>query len=165
MLNRQYTFRKQIQQLGKLAAAQTQIVLLTATLPPSKEDTLYRRIHFKRKQVKMFQAATTRSNITYQVVRVGKAVKAKKVEQIVVKLVQQKRQKYRTEKIIIYSSSVARVKELAQKIGYQAYYHNAVGKAGVLEAFTGGTQQVIIATSALGIEINISDIQCIIHID
>jgi superfamily II DNA helicase RecQ len=165
VLNRRYTFRKQMQQLGKLAAAQTQMVLLTATLPPSEEDALYRRMHFEREQVKMFRAATTRSNIAYRVVRVGKAVKAKEVEEMVVKLVQQKRRKYRTGKIVVYSSSVARVKELAQKIGCQAYYHDAVGKAGVLEAFAGGTQRVMVATSALGMGIDIADIRCIVHVD
>jgi hypothetical protein len=30
-----------MQQLGKLAAAETQMVLLTATLPPTEEDELY----------------------------------------------------------------------------------------------------------------------------
>jgi superfamily II DNA helicase RecQ len=37
VLNRQYTFHKQMQQLGKLVAAETQMVMLTATLPPSKK--------------------------------------------------------------------------------------------------------------------------------
>jgi hypothetical protein len=30
-----------MQKLGKLAAAKTQIVMLTATLPPSEEDELF----------------------------------------------------------------------------------------------------------------------------
>jgi superfamily II DNA helicase RecQ len=54
VLNRRYTFRKQMQQLGKLVAAETQMVLLTATLPPSEEDELYWRMHFERDQVTMF---------------------------------------------------------------------------------------------------------------
>lgn len=41
VLNQRYTFRKQMQQLGKLVAAETQIVMLTATLPLSKEDELF----------------------------------------------------------------------------------------------------------------------------
>jgi superfamily II DNA helicase RecQ len=45
VLNRQYTFRKQMQQLGQLVAAETQIVMLTATLPPSEEGELFRRMH------------------------------------------------------------------------------------------------------------------------
>jgi hypothetical protein len=41
VLNRQYTFCKQMQQLGGLVVAETQIVMLTATLPPSKEGELF----------------------------------------------------------------------------------------------------------------------------
>jgi superfamily II DNA helicase RecQ len=41
VLNWRYDFCKQMQQLGRLVAAETQIVLLTATLPPSKEDELF----------------------------------------------------------------------------------------------------------------------------
>jgi Lhr-like helicase len=41
VLNRQYTFCKQMQQLGRLVALETQIVMLTATLPPSEEDELF----------------------------------------------------------------------------------------------------------------------------
>jgi superfamily II DNA helicase RecQ len=63
VLSGRYTFRKQMQQLGKLAATHTKMVLLTATLPPSEEDKLYRRMHFEHEQVKMFRARTTRSNI------------------------------------------------------------------------------------------------------
>jgi superfamily II DNA helicase RecQ len=48
VLNWRYTFRKQMQQLGQLVAAETQIVMLTATLPPSEEDKLFRRMHFER---------------------------------------------------------------------------------------------------------------------
>jgi superfamily II DNA helicase RecQ len=65
VLNRQYTFHKQLQQLGRLVAAETQIVMLTATLPPGEEDELFRRMHFERDQVKMFRAPTARTNVAY----------------------------------------------------------------------------------------------------
>jgi superfamily II DNA helicase RecQ len=48
VLNRQYDFRKDMQRLGKLAAAETQIVMLTATLPLSEEDELFRRMYVER---------------------------------------------------------------------------------------------------------------------
>jgi superfamily II DNA helicase RecQ len=71
MLNQQYTFRKQMQQLGRLVAAETQMVMLTATLPPSEEYELFRRMHFNIEQVKMFRAPTARTNVAYRVVKVG----------------------------------------------------------------------------------------------
>jgi superfamily II DNA helicase RecQ len=54
VLNRQYDFCKEMQKLGKLAAAEAQIVMLTATLPPSEEDKLFRRMYVEREQVKLF---------------------------------------------------------------------------------------------------------------
>jgi superfamily II DNA helicase RecQ len=165
VLNRRYTFRKQIQQLGQLVAAETQIVMLTATLPPSKKNKLFRRMHFEQDQIKIFQARTTRNNIAYQVIEIDKALKKQEVEAVVVNKARQKMQQYKSGKIIIYGNSVAKVKTLAEKFSCDTYYHNAVGKASILANFIASKQQVIVATSALGIEVNIPNIQCIIHVD
>ncbi|KAG9193953.1 hypothetical protein G6011_03988 [Alternaria panax] len=54
VLNRRYDFRKEMQKLGKLASAETQMVMLTATLPPSEEDELSRRMYVERDQVDLF---------------------------------------------------------------------------------------------------------------
>jgi superfamily II DNA helicase RecQ len=62
----------------KLVATETQIIMLTATLPPSEEDELFRRMHFHLEQIKMFRAPTARTNVAYRVVKVGK--EAKKLE-------------------------------------------------------------------------------------
>ena len=91
VLNQRYTFHKQMQQLGKLVAAETQMVLLTATLPPSEEDELFRRMHFERDQVKMFRARTTRTNVAYRVVQVDKALRREEAEEVVVRMVRRKR--------------------------------------------------------------------------
>ncbi|KAF1828107.1 hypothetical protein BDW02DRAFT_643578 [Decorospora gaudefroyi] len=112
-----------MQQLGKLVAAETQIVLLTATLPPSEEDEL-----------------TTQTN----------ALRREEVEEIVVRIARQKRRQYKTGKIVIYGNLVAKVKKLAEQLACNAYFHNAVGKASMLADFIDGKQQVIVATSVLG---------------
>ena len=44
VLNQQRDFRPMMQQLGRLMIARTQVVLLTATLPPSLEDRLWQRM-------------------------------------------------------------------------------------------------------------------------
>jgi hypothetical protein len=49
--------------------------MLTATLPLSEEDELFRRMHFERDQVKIFRARTTRSNVAYRVIEIDKALK------------------------------------------------------------------------------------------
>jgi superfamily II DNA helicase RecQ len=165
VLNRRYTFRKQMQQLGTLVAAETQMVLLTATLPPSEEDELFRRMHFDPDQVKVFRAETARTNVAYRVIKVGKAARKQEVEEMIVGVVQQKLRKYRKGKVVVYGNSVRKVQGLAQQLGCDAYYHDAVGKASMLEAFMSGSRRVMVATSALGMGVDIPDIRCIVHID
>jgi superfamily II DNA helicase RecQ len=80
-------------------------------------------------------------------------------------MVRQKLRKYKAGKIVAYGHSMVNVKALAEKIGCQAYYLAAVGKAGMLEAFMAGRQRIIVATSALGIGVDVPDIWCIIHIN
>lgn len=45
ILNDQLNFRKHLQELGRLANAETQMILLTATLPPIEEGKLFGRIY------------------------------------------------------------------------------------------------------------------------
>jgi RecQ family ATP-dependent DNA helicase len=165
VLNRRYTFRKQMQQLGRLVAAETQVVMLTATLPPCEEDELFQRMHFDREQVKMFRASTTRTNVAYRVVKVDKALRKEEVEAVVVNMARRKCRQYKAGKVVIYGNSVPKVKKLAERLGCNAYFHDAVGKASMLGEFMSGKQQVIVATSALGMGVDIPDIRCIIHID
>ncbi|PSN58516.1 P-loop containing nucleoside triphosphate hydrolase protein, partial [Corynespora cassiicola Philippines] len=154
-----------MQQLGRLAAAQTQMVLLTATLPPSEEDELFRRMHFERGQVKMFREATTRTNVAYRVVRVGRRTKREEVQSTVVRMVQQKLREYRTGKVIVYGNSKPKVRAVAESLGCQAYHADAVGRASMLAEFMAGRQRMIVATSALGMGVDIADVRCIIHMD
>ena len=81
------------------------------------------------------------------------------------RIVRRKRRQYKTGKIVIYGNSVAKVKKLAEELGCNAYFHDAVGKASMLADFMAGKQRVIVATSALGMGVDIPDIRCIIHID
>jgi superfamily II DNA helicase RecQ len=67
-------------------------------------------------------------------------------------------QQYKLGKIIIYGNSVAKIKTLAEKFSCDAYYHDTVGKASMLANFIAGKQRVIVATSALGIRVDIPNI-------
>ncbi|CAN9448941.1 unnamed protein product [Alternaria alternata] len=97
--------------------------------------------------------------------KLGKAAKKKEVEEIVLGIVQQKLRKHKTGKVVVYGNLVPKVKELAKKLDCHAYYYKAVGKASMLEEFAAGKKRVIVATSALGMGVDIPDIWCIIHID
>ena len=62
-------FRPVMRRLGELIQARTQLVLLTAMLPPMLEPALFERIGYAWEAVCVFRAPTTRSNIRYLVWR------------------------------------------------------------------------------------------------
>jgi superfamily II DNA helicase RecQ len=136
----------------------TVVVVPLITLPPSEEDELFRRMYVERDQVALFWAETARTNVAYQVVRIDKTAKKNEVEEIVLSIVRQKLRKHKTGKVVVYGNSVPKVKELANQLGCNAYYHRAVGKASMLQAFAAGNKRVIVATSALGMGVDIPDI-------
>jgi hypothetical protein len=49
-------------------------------------------------------------------------------------------QQYKSGKIVIYSNLVAKVKTLAEKFSYNAYYYNTIGKASMLANFIASKQ-------------------------
>lgn len=165
VLNRSYTFRKQMQRLGTLVAAEAPMVLLTATLPPSEEGELFQRMHFRRDQVKMFRASTARTNVAYRVVKADGTSRREEQEAMVLRMIQRKLRQWKTGKVVVYANTVGKVKQIAQEVGCHAYHHHAVGKASMLREFMEGEQRVIVATSALGMGVDIPDIRCIVHVD
>jgi len=60
VLNEQRSFRRHLQELGQMMEAETQVVMLTATLPPQEEEELWRRMSVKAEEVKIFRSVTTR---------------------------------------------------------------------------------------------------------
>jgi superfamily II DNA helicase RecQ len=85
-------------------------------------------------------------------------LKKQEVEAVVVNKARQKIRQYKLGKIIIYGNLVAKVKTLVEKFSCDAYYYNAVGKASMLADFMASKQRVMVATSALGIGVDIPDI-------
>jgi RecQ family ATP-dependent DNA helicase len=164
VLNDQMNFRKQMQQLGELSGVRVQMVCLTATLPPSKEAELWRRMHFRAEEVRLFRAVTRRRNVRYAVKEINGGDEAEKREQVVA-LVQQKMRKYTEGKTMVYCSSVGKVQALAEALDCDGYYHAAAKKDEKLRAFVTGQKKVIVATSALGMGIDIPDIRVIWHVD
>jgi superfamily II DNA helicase RecQ len=67
-------------------------------------------------------------------------------------------QVYTASKIIMYYNSVRKVQVLIKALNYNKYYHAAAKKEVILRIFMTGQKKIIIATSALKIEIDISDI-------
>ena len=176
ILNKQYSFRKQLQQLPQLAIAETQFVLLTATLPPHQEGELWERMSWPAESVRMFRDVTVRKNIRYSVVytdqinQTGTARRSQQQQQgkegsVLLWLQERQRQLSQTGgKMVVYAKSVSRVQKLAEALGCPAYFSEQDGKAQILQELVAGQHQVVAATSALGMGIDIADIRVVAHI-
>jgi superfamily II DNA helicase RecQ len=69
ILGDQGGFREGMTRLGSLVSAHTQMLLLTATLPPSDEAQLMSRMFWKTDEVAMVRTSTVRPNIEYSIVQ------------------------------------------------------------------------------------------------
>ena len=67
ILNRKESFRKSLGRLGEVVDLKTQLVLLTATLPPKYQASLLRRLFLDPSRTKIYRANTARSNIQYSI--------------------------------------------------------------------------------------------------
>ncbi|KAL8991690.1 MAG: hypothetical protein Q9169_007742, partial [Polycauliona sp. 2 TL-2023] len=164
VLNNQYNFRKEMQQLGDLIGAESPMVLLTATLPPSREGDLWTRMHFQGEKVHMFRARTSRHNVRYQII-VDPSRKQREQDEFVVQLVQRKAQRWPDGKLIVYCNSVKRSTRLAELLNCSVYHHHATEKKEKLQQFMQGIIPIMVATSSLGLGLDVPNIRAIIHAD
>jgi superfamily II DNA helicase RecQ len=67
--------------------------------------------------------------------------------------------------VIIYANTVNKVQRLTAELKCKAYYYHAAEKAEIIGRFQSGESRVIVATSALGINIDIADIRAVVYID
>ncbi|KAF7174612.1 hypothetical protein CNMCM5623_008454 [Aspergillus felis] len=103
VLNDQQDFRPQMAQLGRLVQARTQMVWLTATLPPSMEDELCQQMKYDWAAVTIYRARTSRPNVAYRVWRPDMTGAA-------------------GGKVIIYANIIGQVTAMARVLGCEAYY-------------------------------------------
>lgn len=180
VLNNSDTFRPQLAQLGRLQNINVQTVFLTATLPPSLHDTFWQRLHCARDNVHFYSSRTTRPNIAYRSFRPNIAYEYQGYEQWlqdpqIVRLIQSRQRHTSLGRTIVYASTVPHVTLLASLLRCEAFYsrivNNAVGipcqqidQEGILARFRRTKNAIIVATSALGVGMDIPDIRTVIHI-
>ena len=169
VLNDRWDFRRHLQQLGKLAFAETQMVLLTATLPPSDEEELFRRMYWRREEVTLIRASTVRPNIEYSVID-GPAEQAKRIEQVSALVGQVLKDPSQPEaKAVIMCESKPEIKAIVAAGWFPCEpFHADMAedrREEILDDFRSGRVRVIVASGAFGMGIDIPDIRLIVHMD
>ena len=134
--------------------AETQMVLLTATLLLVEDDRLFERMYWKRQEVHIIRGSTLRQNIQYSVVDGGQTIAERDVqlEQIVGEVLNDPIQP--KGKAVEMCESKPKVKEIA-KVGLFAcdMFHANLPeetKEEMLSDFRVGSIRVIVATGRSG---------------
>jgi RecQ family ATP-dependent DNA helicase len=170
ILNRGSRFRRELQRLGHLVRCEAQMLLVTATLPPSEQDELYRRMFWEGLQVNdECRMRTVRWNIRYAVHVVEKSGNQRRDrerhDEAVVKIAAMKLRQHYPGKVIIYANSIGKVRGLAEQLGVDEYFSEVDLKSDKYEDFRSGRNQMIVATNALGLGIDDPNVRVVIHAD
>lgn len=99
--------------------------------------------------------------MAYEVI--SQAGRAAVWEELTLSLIERRVARHAGGKAVIYDNSVGKVKKLAEQLGCDAYHHHASGKERMLQDLVEGKQRVIVATSALGLGVDIPDIRVVMH--
>src|SRR5579862_514407 len=154
LLNTRLDFRRKLQKLRKVVEFAVQLVLLTATLPISKESELLSMISIEAPV--MFREHTTRHSIAYAVQR----CQAEHMDEVVMQLVG--RQEY--GRVIVYGGRVEYCRKLADMLNCKAYFAEAIEKTEALKEWIEGKSRVIVGTNALGLGIDVADVRLVLHV-
>jgi superfamily II DNA helicase RecQ len=162
-------FRAPLQRLGRLAAMRTQMVLLTATLPPTEEQRLWRKMHFAAESVKLIRAPTTRRNIRYAIIDMDK----EPVQSPAMTAVDRAAQvigRYITGlpeprgKVIVYCHEIGITDRLSKSLDCAAYHSKVINREDVLERFISSDDETIAATSSLSMGVDVPGVDAVLHV-
>jgi len=131
-------WRPQILQLTEMTEKETQLVYLTATLPPRNESEFYEAMGLDEREVTKFRDETTRKNVEYRVHEYEKGKEDEEVRE----LVEEKKRRYPMPgQIIVYCKEIKQAKRLAGVLGCSVYYREvgtAEAKRRILRRLTRG---------------------------
>lgn len=153
LLNTRLDFRRKLQKLRKVVEFAVQLVLLTATLPVSKESELLSMISIEGPL--MFRERTTRHNIAYSIRRCN----VEELDEVVREIVRRQED----GRIIVYGGRVDRCKELAELLSCAAYIAESGEKTEALQEWIENKSRVIVGTNALGLGIDVDDVRLVLH--
>ena len=158
MLGDQGGFREGMTRLGSLVSAHTQMLLLTATLPPCDESQLISRMFWRPDEVRMIRASTVRPNIEYSVVQGCREVQQQmgQLAEFIQPIVEA------GGKAVVICNDIERIKSIVEAAPFPYEpFHKKVDehiRNETFEAFRVGRMLVLVATSVFGTSINILDV-------
>jgi superfamily II DNA helicase RecQ len=157
-------FRPKMKEVGfRLADIGVQMVFLTATLPPSEENTFFSLVRLPKALFTIFRSQTVRTNTRYEV---SEVLSVQEEDELAIREAEQFRTTSTTsQKAIIYCSTIDRGTRIAKKLGCPIYFRgagNTSEKVQIIDDWrtTGG---IIVATNALGLGLDIPDVRLVIH--
>ncbi|KAI4221646.1 MAG: hypothetical protein L6R40_008618 [Gallowayella cf. fulva] len=157
-------WRPQFLQMTEMTEKGTQVIYLTATLPPALEPAFFHVAGLDCRDVTICRDRTTRVNIQYRV----QDYTRDSLDETLVQLVELKKGQYPSEsQIIIYCPSIKETKRLAKRLGCTAYYREAgteEEKARMIRRFTCGDEKLVTATNALGLGLDAANVRVVIHV-
>lgn len=163
------SFRTKIKFLGQVLTFGAQVLLLTATLPPSLEYRLWQRLRVQRAQVHLYRSRTTRANLSYYVWRplLPRGFSSGSdwlTMPSTLDFVRQRIQLASPGRTVIYTTTRGHVETLASYLKCEAFHSQSYDKDGIIERFQTGDSKVLVATGSFGLGIDISDIRCVLHL-
>jgi superfamily II DNA helicase RecQ len=155
-------FRPKVLQLRELISRQTQVVCLTATLPPRREPAFMSTMDMEPSEVRMIRESTVRPNIGYSVITYDGEVETLRY------IINGKLAQYPAEdRVVVYCYKIKEMQSYADEIGGAVFY-SGVGeierKREIMGMLTEGEERLFWSTSALGEGIDASTIRVVIHV-
>jgi superfamily II DNA helicase RecQ len=165
LLESSATWRPDVLKLTEMVEKGTQVVYLTATLPPTLQTAFLQTAGLDQKTLTICRdERTTRTNIAYQVLDYERGT----LDSVLAKLVATKRRKYGAEaQIIVFCTSVEETKRLAKLLQCSAYYRDMATddeKARMVRNFTSGLEKLCTATSMLSLGLDAAGVRVVIHV-
>ncbi|WP_221036122.1 helicase-related protein [Mycobacterium kansasii] len=159
-------WRPQILELSELQGKGIQLVYLTGTLAPRDMPTFFDAIGLHESGATVLRQETTRPNIGYSVCGVltedGESPEHAQTRYIAAEMTKQPQE----DQALVYCQSIAQGESIASQLN-TAMYHGRLPprkKARLLESFTKGEMQVMVATNAMGQGVDLKALKIVFHI-
>lgn len=158
-------WRPDVLRLSEMTGKGTQLVYLTATLPPVLQPAFLDVAGLDMRELDIIRdESTARPNIAYRVQEYMRG----ELDVALVHLVAAKRAKYGLEaQILIYCPSVGETKRLGELLQCPAYYREMATdeeKSHMVRAFTAGAEKLCTATTILALGIHAPGVRVVIHV-